>query len=193
MFRSLLSPEARLRLEQEHAEAMRLYRLPNVWLASAILMLARKAQGSTPQYEPGDCTYNARLIWGLVPELARRTGIVHLTTNEIDWTVRDISDYQLRVLLGHALANIATSKLPGWSLLAREVANGNPLVYAIDRLCPGKMGDRDDSIVRRLTEIAAIRRCPYDGIWTPEMETPWPPLIIDRGPEDEETADSPRN
>jgi hypothetical protein len=32
-----------------------------------------------------------------VPDVARRLGIVKLTTQEIDWEIRELSDYELRV------------------------------------------------------------------------------------------------
>lgn len=169
IFSKLLSPEVRARLEQDRREALRLYGLGNAWLAAAMLAAAREAQAAAPCWAPGDLTYDARLIWGIVPELARRIGVVKLTTNEIDWEVRELSDYNLRVRAGHTLKNIGHSTLPGWRQLTRDIGNGNMVVYAADRLCPGRMGDRDDPIVGNLTELAACRRRPYDGIWTPAM------------------------
>ena len=159
----------RARIEQEETEELRLFGLTDAWLAAAILSIARKAQASTPEHTPGQCTYNARLIWGIVPEIARRMGVVRMTTDEIDWEVRELSDYELRIRLGHTLANIGHCSLPGWDMLSREVANGNPLVFAIDRLCRGKMGDAEDPLVRRLTEIARVRKRPFNGVWTPSM------------------------
>ncbi|WP_400189812.1 hypothetical protein [Massilia orientalis] len=164
-----MSPEARARIEQDRREVLRLYGLGNAWLAAALLAAAREAQSAAPQLAPGECTYNARLIWGIVPEVARRLGVVRLTTNEIDWESRELSDYELRVRAGHALKNIGYTILPGWRMLSRDIGNGNVVVFALDRLCPGRLGDREDPIVRNLTELAACRGRPYDGIWTPAM------------------------
>jgi hypothetical protein len=169
IFSKLLSPDVRARLEQDRREALRLYGLGNAWLAAALLAAAREAQAAVPDWAPGDLTYDARLIWGIVPELARRLGVVKLTTNEIDWEVRELSDYDLRMRTGHTLKNVGYSTLPGWRQLTRDIGNGNMVVYAVDRLCPGRMGDRDDPIVRNLAELAACRGRPYDGIWTPVM------------------------
>lgn len=176
IFNALLSPEARVRIEQDRREALRLYGLGNAWLASALLAAAREAQAAAPQLAPDECTYNARLIWGIVPELARRLGVVKLTTNEIDWEMRELSDYDLRVRAGHALKNIGYTILPGWRMLSRDIGNGNMVVYALDRLCPGRLGDRDDPIVRNLSELAACRGRPYDGVWTPALNLPGEPL-----------------
>lgn len=169
IFKALLSHEARARIDQDRREALRLYSLGDAWLASAILSAARCAQAAAPLRTPDECTYDARLIWGIVPELARRLGVVKLTANEIDWEIRELSNYDLRVRAGHALKNISYSVLPGWSMLTRDVGNGNMVVYALDRLCPGRLGDREDPIVRNLTELAACRRRPYEGVWTPAI------------------------
>ena len=167
-----LSAEARARIEHDRREAQRLYGLGNAWLAAALLAAAREAQAASPERAPSECTYDARLIWGIVPELARRLGVVKLTTNEIDWEMRGLSDYELRVRAGHTLKNISYSTAPGWRLLTRDIANGNAVVYAVDRLCPGRMGDREDPIVRNLTELAASRGRPYAGVWAPAINLP---------------------
>ena len=169
IFDALLSPEARVRLEYERREALRLYGLGIAWLAAALLAAAREAQAATPRLAPDECTYDARLFWGIVPELARRLGVVKLTTNEVDWEIRELSDYQLRLRAGHALKNVAATDLPGWRLLTRDIGNGNVVLYGLDRLCPGRLGDREDPIVRNLTELAVCRGRPYDGVWTPAM------------------------
>lgn len=189
------SAEARARMEHDRREALRLYGLGNAWLAAALLAAAREAQAATPERAPGECTYDARLIWGIVPELARRLGVVKLTTNEIDWEVRELSNYELRVRAGHTLKNISYSTASGWRLLTRDIANGNAVVYALDRLCPGRMGDREDPIVRNLTELAACRGRPYAGVWTPAMNLSQPGDLQGQGEvvadEDEEEPLSP--
>lgn len=43
IFKALLSPEALARIEQDRREAVRLYRLGNAWLASALLAASREA------------------------------------------------------------------------------------------------------------------------------------------------------
>jgi hypothetical protein len=173
-----LSADARARIEHDRREALRLYGLTNPWLASALLNAARQAQAASPHLKPDECTYEARLIWGVVPELARRLGVVKLTTNEIDWQIRELSDYNLRLRAGYTLRNIAYSTRPGWRELSRDIGNGNMVIYAVDRLCPGRLDDRDDPIVRNLSELAACRERPYSGVWTPAMSLPVEPLDV---------------
>jgi hypothetical protein len=170
--KGILSPEARARIEHDRREALRLYGLGNAWLAAALLAAAREAQAAAPHRAPDECTYDARLIWGIVPELARRLGVVKLTTNEIDWEIRELSDYQLRLRAGYTLKNVGHTMLPGWRLLTRDIANGNIVLFGVDRLCPGRMDDRDDPIVRNLSELARCRQRPYEGVWTPAMSLP---------------------
>ena len=175
-FRFPLSSEARERMQQDQREAARLYGLTNAWLAAALLAAARQAQAASPDLDPSEPTYESRLIWGIVPELARRLGVVKLTTKEIDWEIRELSNYQLRLRAGYTIKNIACSARPGWRTLTRDMGNGNGVVYAIDRLCPGRMGDREDPVVRSLTELSLCRGRPYAGIWTPALNLPAPEL-----------------
>jgi hypothetical protein len=193
-----LSDAARGRMERDRREALRLYGLGNAWLAREILGAARAAQAAAPHRTPDERTYEARLIWGILPELARRLGVVRLTTNEIDWEIRELSDYDLRVRTGYTLKNIGYTILPGWLQLTRDIGNGNMVVYALDRLCPGRMGDNDDPIVRNLTELASCRRRPYNGVWTPEMNCSHQPSdqvdgtsVLDGDAEDDEITPRP--
>lgn len=169
MFKLNLPQETLAAIERERAEALRLYRLTDTWLANALLKLARDAQRVSREYRPEDNTYNARLIYGIVPELARRLGPVKLVMPEIDWEIRELNAYELRERAGHCILNIQDNDMPGWVMLTREISNGNPVVYAMDRLCPGVVGDKDDPVTRRITEIAGYRKTPYSGVWTPEV------------------------
>lgn len=182
MFKLNISPELREAIDRENREALRLYGLKSAWLAAALLQLTRQAQASTPGHRFDDHTYNARLIWGIIPELARRLGVIKMTTNEIDWEVRELSDYQLRIRTGYNLKNIGYSRKAGWDMISRDVANGNVVVYALDRLCPGRLEDRDDPLVKDLASIAAVRGKSFDGVWTPS-------LAISVDSEDEEFDD----
>lgn len=184
-FSHLLSPATRARIAKENAEAARLFSLKDAWLAAGILELARKAQRSTPEYSPGQGTYNARLIWGLVPEIARRLGVIRMATEEIDWEIRELSDYDLRIRAGYTLANISHCSLPGWDMLSREVTHGNPVVFAIDRICPERVGDSADPIVCRFTEIARVRNCPFFGVWKPNICGEAPEEIVEEWESDE--------
>lgn len=166
MFKTYLSPESLARMEAERREVARLYRLGDAWLAAALLKLAREAQAAMPERRPDECTYDSRLIWGIVPEIARRLGVIKMKTDEIDWEIRELSDYELRLRTGVTMANIGWRRIPGWEMLSREPANGCPVVFAIDRLCPGRLDDKDDAIVQRLASVARSRGTEFAGTWT---------------------------
>jgi len=88
-----------------------------------------------------------------------------------DYDINHMSDEKLRERAMGCICNISTStyyKMAGWSLLLREPANGNPVIYAADRLSPGSLS-KPDSIVKRLAEIAGHRKVQFDGVWTPAM------------------------
>jgi len=167
MFRKLLSKEAITRIEAQQAEVNRLFNLQNRWLAQELLKLAREIQPklSSEGWCPADNVYDAVFAWQVIPELAKRLGATTFNLQErTDYRVIRSSSVDLRARAGHCLLNCGTQALRE-SLLTREVANGNPVVFAIDRLsAPGD----EDPIARRLHEIANNRgvEC-HDGKWTP--------------------------
>lgn len=172
MLKKFLSEEARASLETVEAEFLRLHGLTDQWLAAALLKHARSAQADLPMLTSYEKTYDSRLIWSLIPELCRRLGTIKLQPAEYDNEIRLLTNYKLRIRLGHTLANVGRARSTSWRLLTREAANGNPVVSAIDRLCPGTMGDRDDPLVCRLTEVAHARVTTYKGVWTREILNP---------------------
>jgi hypothetical protein len=172
MLKKFLSEEARRSLETVEAEVSRLHELTDQWLAAALLKHARKAQIDLPMLSNYEKTYDSRLIWSLIPELCRRLGTVRIHPAEYDHEIRILTNYKLRIRIGHTLANVGRARSEPWRLLTREAANGNPVVSAIDRLCPGTMGDRDDPLVLRLTEVAHSRGTIFKGVWTKDILIP---------------------
>ncbi len=167
-FKLRLSPEARLQLEAERTERLRLFGLADRWLALELMKLARQARTERPDVSREAPTYEATLLYYLPAELARRLGETRGDVSDIDWELRELSDYELRLRTGHTLSNVAAwAGGVAFGRLAAEACNGNPLVYAVDRLCPGKPNDAQDPLVRRLSEIARVRSVPFEGVWTP--------------------------
>ncbi|MDO9179322.1 MAG: hypothetical protein Q7U16_13545 [Agitococcus sp.] len=115
-------------------------------------------------------SYAACLIYEVIPEISRRLGVLGpLPLKQGDEILRAKTAYQLRLLTGNCLHNISDFHLPGWDLLTHDPVNGNPVVYAIDRLCPGVLGDKEDILVTRMTEVARYRNVAYNGAWTPAI------------------------
>ncbi|WP_455233238.1 hypothetical protein [Geopseudomonas aromaticivorans] len=197
MFRKLLSEESRKKLEANRAELARMYQLPDRWLASELLRLAREAQAGlrAEGRHPNEGVYDSVFAWHILPELAKRLGATSFLAQErTDSSIVRASNEDLRFRAGLCLANNGTVTLRN-SLLSYSVVNGNPVVYALDRIAaPGP----DDPVAKRIWEVAKYRGvdCP-DGRWSPAMldyktvTINWPepepqkagiPILDDEGP-----------
>ncbi|WP_222946043.1 hypothetical protein [Paraburkholderia sp. UCT31] len=152
----------------ERAEVERLYGLDAPLLANRLLQLARSARRSEPEWAPEDRAYESRLIFGVVPELARRLGGMTMRLHAFDRPTRTLSDSALRMRAGDCLSNIRHRRAEGWVLLTRDIEDGNPVGIAADRLVAGRVGDSDDAFIRRLDGVARVRGIEYEGVWTPE-------------------------
>ncbi len=172
----LLSESSRKRLREERLAVDNLYSLSDAALCGSLLTLARQARYYT-HFGPNDPVYDSQFFWHGVPELARRLGFKALIDQESDPEWAALTDAQLRVRLGNCIFNTSRepTKTPspgapknpmGWALLTREPCNGNPVAFALDRLCPPDLSDRDDKLVRHMLEIGA-HRGQTGACWTP--------------------------
>jgi hypothetical protein len=192
---SLLSQDARARLDKTRAEIKRLYALPDRWLAEELLRLSRKLRLEFPDQlgYPAEGTYDSDFVWQLVPEVAKRLGAKILRPNEA--VMRDIvtlNDAEFRCCAGAILKNISLRRWPSNTppdtpsiaeILAHEIANGNPVAFAIDRFAPApaKGNDRDDWLARHMREISSACGFEPTPCWSPAL-TPSP---RNRGPSDD--------
>jgi hypothetical protein len=192
---SLLSQDARARLDKTRAEIRRLYALPDRWLAEELLRLSRKLRLEFPDWlgYPVRKTYDSEFVWHLVPEVARRLGARSLLRNEA--AMRDIvalEDADFRCCAGAIFKNLSMRRWPSSTpadtpssaeILAHEIANGNPVAFAIDRFIPpsAKDHDRDDWLARHMREISFARGFEPTPCWSPAL-TPSP---RNRGPSDD--------
>lgn len=182
-FSRLLSPVQRKRLAATRMEMERVYRLSDRWLAEELLRLARRARDEYPDKlgYPDAMTYEASLVWDLVPELAKRLGASTLLRGEAcDWQMRQADNVELREIAGCFLAN---SSLGRWidhkaekpsavELLGHEVANGNPVAMGLDRLClaPVRGHDRNDYVARQVRDISTRRGFEETAEWSPTLQ-----------------------
>lgn len=157
-------------LHKDRQEVERLYRLTDPWLAKALLDLARKARQAASHLGPQDVTYDALLVWGLVPELARRlSASTRLEPAECQLDLRNLQGLELRRRVYYTLSQLASplQHHTSWRLLTRDLPDGNPVVLALDRLAPGQLAERADLLAQRLLEVARARGCAFEGVWTP--------------------------
>lgn len=182
-FSRLLTPAQRTKGEWSEGETERLFNLADRWLAEELLRLARAVRAQFPDRvgDPRSLVYESAVVWHVVPEVARRLGATRLLPNEAtDPFIRAKSDAELRAVVGGCLNN---SSLGRWGhdrealrlgpaeLLGKDIANGNPVAFAMDRLAaaPAPGADRDDWIARYVREISRSRGFAETPYWSPEL------------------------
>jgi hypothetical protein len=188
-FRSMLSPETVRHMEVVDAEVERIYRLTDRFLGRHLLKLARQAQQENPQYlgTPDHLTYAPTFIWEVVAEIAKRLGEAPNRNEARDRRVQTATPRQLRELAGTFLKNSDLAyglEHRGWDkenpekvfaikLFMREPVHGNPVAFALDRICEPAPAhdDRRDYIARSIREAGRY----VDGVqvdrWSPEAVT----------------------
>jgi len=189
VFRTLLTAAQRAALDAERREIARLHGLSDRWLADALLRMAREVRRAHPDRlgDPRGIVYETSFVWHLVPELAKRMGASRLLPNKAtDQRFAAADGRELRRLAGIYLRHTALDRwrrpnvagaerragmLPE-TLLCRAIANGNPVAFAADRICPAPApgDDRDDWIARHVREVSAHRGLEPTPYWTPAMQ-----------------------
>lgn len=181
-FRKLLSPEAIERLNAERAELIRMWRLPDRFLAADLLRKARAARAAYPSVlglDPnGWSTYEKTFVWDVVPEVAARLGETDFDPNERKAEVRGCSDVELRDWVGISLNNMGMIReawldknpvINPWILLTHSIANGNPVLFAVDRVSP-PTADSKDWGATHVREIARSRGFGGVSAWSPMLQ-----------------------
>lgn len=168
MFKNLLSPAANAELERRRAELTRLYPLSDLLLANELQRLAEAARLERPNMTPDRGVYDSSMLWTIIPEVSRRLGA---SASHNDTALMSESPKEFRRTVGIYLRWVSHYELGAiaWNLLASEPCNGNPLVFAVDRLCAGDLDDPEDWITRSVKEVAHFRGTPYEGVWTPAV------------------------
>jgi len=181
-FATVLTPRQRARNEAFQREIERLFGLPDRWLAEELLRLARSCRRQYPNLlgDPCGVVYDPNFVWHLVPEVAKRLGANHLEPNE-GIRYAGISAPELRQCTGIYLQNVAIAE---WDrarfeqerpnaaeILCHQVQNGNPVAFAVDRICaaPAAGEDRDDLTARLMREISRVRGFEPTPHWSPML------------------------
>lgn len=181
-FLKLLSPAQVQRLEKVRSEMRRIHGLPDRWLAEELLRLARRTREEFPDKlsEPVHDTHDTSLVWEVGPEIARRLGATLRSDESRRGDVRYATGQELRT---HAGSCLQYTSVWGWldykasspsaaELLTHEIANGNPVAIALDRLYP--VGAKDitgvDHIARSVGEVSKRRGFGNRTAWWPGMQ-----------------------
>ena len=147
-----------------------LYNLPDRFFARRLIAFAREARlrihsTTTTRNEPGCGSYTASLLWSVIPELSYRLGETRFQTNErFDVDMRAECDLDFRMTVASFLKESSLRKFVDRDLaapdacyiLSHEVANGNPIAIAIDRICP-PTEESNDWITRLIQKVGRSR------------------------------------
>jgi len=181
-----MSPEQRERLQRrlaaERLEMERLHALPDRWLAQELLRLAREIRRSVPglgsPFSIGS-GYTAFALWHVVPELARRLGAPLEPNEASNPEVKINSPERFRQMVGCVLQWIdkrylepackPEADLCPVRVLFHDVANGSPIVMALDRIAPPDM-DYVDFPARHVREISRFRGHDEVSAWHPSLQ-----------------------
>lgn len=185
-FEMLLSPEQRAHLRAVKIEIERLFGLPDRWLAEELLRQVRECRAfySEKLGDPLGHDYDINFVWHVVPEIARRLGASRLQPNERVYG--GLSDEDLRQVTGITLQNLTMqlwsvqarlacrrsgSEIVGFipgEILCHCVQNGNPVAFAMDRICPASSLS-DDLTARLVREVSRVRGHNETPHWNPGL------------------------
>lgn len=179
-FRKFMSPEQIARSDAERAEILRMWSLPDRFLAADLLRKVRVARNAYPvlNMDYRGSTYETTFAWDVVPEVAARLGAAEFLPNERKSEVRQCSDKELRDWVGLSLKHMGMireawlerdDRANPWLMLTHSLPNGNPVAFAMDRVCPPTLESRDWSAVH-VREVARHRG--FDGVsaWSPMLQ-----------------------
>lgn len=185
MFKINLSSEQRQRLQADRNEIHRLYLLSDTALAIELLTMARTVRSAHPEDLSRDrYCYDTHLVWDLVPEIARRLGIEKTEFLPGEWQDNEfpqLENPKLRNVVALYIANInsyrfhekdSTSVDP-WKILTQAPIDGNPLAFAMERICPVDTVDESvqaDELAKRISEVQKYRGNDGVRVWQPDWE-----------------------
>ncbi len=182
-----LSVEQRQDLEKVKTETIRLYHLPDAWLANSLLKMARCARQAAPQYfgNPNFGSFGASLLWEVIPTIARQlSSAVKFEDGEsLSYEILNMTANQKRSHFWSYLTNIGFDNLSygpelgsgltpakmAFRLLGKDPADGNPICFGIDRVCPPQNGD-DFLSLYMLSTSEQRGHDPVSKVWTPDFQ-----------------------
>jgi hypothetical protein len=177
-FSSLLSSEDILKLQIVSSEMKRIFELPDRFLGREILRLARQARLEDPE-RLGKATcnfYENTAVWSVLPGIAKKLGETGFTADEkaemlyIPEKNDEFREYVGAFLTNSQFKNTAGLNTIASKLLSHDVANGNPVAMAMDRISP-PVPDSNDNVVRLVREVSRSRFGDERfSSWSPEMQ-----------------------
>jgi hypothetical protein len=185
--KTLMSPAKRAYYERVDAEIARLFSLPTRFLARALIIHARNARALHPDFlaldpQEGNRTVSA-LVWDIIPEICYRMGERSEVPGERRAQVRGMTDMRFRIHAGFIIMGSANvvfndekrvrdpNAVDPFEVLTHDVANGNPVAFALDRVVPAHTYNKEDALSRYTQEISGNRGFqPPHLMWEPDMQ-----------------------
>lgn len=173
------APSHRAHFEQIHNELHRLYLMNNADLAQELMNLARTVRLKHPEaFDAARLTLAPLVVWQIVPELAFRLGHRDFLAGERENGLEAMAAPEFRSSSGYIIVSLdpdqfmdQENSLHPWQLLARRPANGNPIVFALDRVAPATPAEETtDPILRGILELNGRRGYPGHSRWLPDWE-----------------------
>ena len=186
-FRRMMTQDARDSADATRREFDRMRALPNRFLAREIAKLARDcraqciAGGDDHMADRDHGTYNLGLLWDVLPELAKRLGETEFLPGERQDYGTPTTDQEFRDLVASYLRHSCIGNRHGYReagpdtnparVLSSDVANGNIVAVALDRVCP-PTADSQDWFASYLREVGRARfgRDANVTAWTPAFQ-----------------------
>jgi hypothetical protein len=125
-------------------ETERFFGLADRWMAAELLRLCRHVRTNAPEEIAGRCsgTAESRMLWDIAPEIAARLGATRfLPMERMDPCLSGLDAFDFRQVVTCVFSRVracdAIEDDTGmWDLLTRDVAAGNHLAIALDRVAP---------------------------------------------------------
>ena len=174
------------------AEISRLHALPDRWLGEELLRLCREIRAAAMPFRE-EAGYNSFVMWDVVPEVAHRLGCRLALNESQDFDLKRATGQDFRDLVAICVVNVATGYLSEAEtdvarnpidILFHDVANGNPVAMALDRLVPPTPVS-NDRFARSIREVARIRGFGEVCRWSPALNAKDVPVRMMLVPEDE--------
>jgi hypothetical protein len=210
MFKKLLSPTQRQKLNTKTEKINALFAMPDAELGEQLIELSKAAWQDVENQFSTDFdhlrshrnSYLGGFLHDLIPEIAARLGYEdsgsHVsTTHDIRSRLQSSTQHDFRCMAGSIIANTPDSALTynntdtptALEILTNDIANGNPVAFAVDRLVkPLEPVVKEDVLAWYIKEISVVRGFAEQYCWNPGMQNHQDVLVE----ADDQPSESPR-
>lgn len=167
-------------LAAPHYEALRLFELPSPELGEELLGRSAELRKAFPASGSGAAKAVVAVLDHIVPELAARLGARSEAASirpaiMAKFTAEEFRQFVAALMQWRPLSTLSAEQdADGWmalQLLSRDVAAGNPLAFALDRVAP----PAQDWIAHKVQAAATAMGHEPTSVWSPALLRKAPP------------------